>query len=199
MNVLLQDDWKAKITDFGMAKIKVATETMSPDSNQKGSIRWRAPELMKRGGTHSQSSDVYSLGMVLWEIASRQLPFADEQSDLLVITFIKDGEKEMIPDDCPLPFAEIIQECWKAPLDRPDAKSIAAKLEVKTNEKIFHDFTFEVTVIQYFSSSEDLKEKTISLKKELQSGTVFPEKKATFTIAKDHNLVLRMENKVSGA
>ena len=42
-----------------------------------GTVRWHPPELFKRGAVNTQATDVYSYGMILWEIASRKLPFSD--------------------------------------------------------------------------------------------------------------------------
>lgn len=136
MNVLLESNWKAKITDFGMAKIKVATETITKEGTKVGSIRWRAPEMFRRGAKYTTSSDIYSFGVLLWEIAARKIPYAEEASDTVVMAFIKDNEKEEIPVDCPYSFAEIIKECWRnSPNERPDATSVVAKIQKEIPSK----------------------------------------------------------------
>jgi Protein tyrosine and serine/threonine kinase len=68
--------------------------------------------------------DIYSYGMVLWEIAAREIPFADAQDELTVISWIKDGEKEVIPADCPKAYGDIIQETWREAKKRPSAERI---------------------------------------------------------------------------
>ena len=102
LNVLLDNQYHAKITDFGLAKIKLESNSTSTKAKQgMGTTRWRAPELFKRGANPNPASDVYSYGMVLWEIASRQLPFSDAADDVTVMGWIKDGEQENLPADCP--------------------------------------------------------------------------------------------------
>ena len=130
LNVLLDSQYHAKITDFGLAKIKL--ESSSTSTKTKGGVgtaRWRAPESFKRGVNPNKASDVYSYGMVLWEIATRQLPFSEEQDDQTVISWIKDGEQEKLPQDCPESYVNLVQACWKKePNERPLANELVEKL-----------------------------------------------------------------------
>ena len=131
LNVLLDAQYHAKITDFGLAKIKLeSTSTSTKAKKGMGTTRWRAPELFERGAKPNAASDVYSYGMVLWEIASRQLPFSDAADDPTVIRWIEKGEQEEIPsEDCPKPYGELVQACWsKDPHQRPSAEAIVQQL-----------------------------------------------------------------------
>src|SRR5262249_33144322 len=95
-----------------------------------GTTRWRAPELFERKAKPNFASDVYGYGMVLWEIASSQLPFSDALDDQTVIRWIEKGEQEQIPADCPVSYWTIIQKTWeKVPEKRPSAGEIIAELE----------------------------------------------------------------------
>lgn len=128
MNVLLTEDWRAKLGDFGRATISAMTSTETPPKN--GSIQWMAPELFQRTARKSKASDVYSFGITLWEISSRKIPFYDVSDEMRVIYFIVNGEKERIPDDCPIPFSQVIQHCWNSNQgDRPPMSTIVAALE----------------------------------------------------------------------
>jgi serine/threonine protein kinase len=132
MNILIDKDWKAKISDFGLATIKstITVSMTSLNKNKIGSIRWNAPELFKRGTKRSKETDVYSFGMTLWEISSRKIPFSEEPDDQMVVTFINAGEKENIPNDCPLPFSQIITKCWNSnPNERPSMSDVIISLE----------------------------------------------------------------------
>jgi serine/threonine protein kinase len=128
LNVLLGDHYQAKLCDFGLSKIKI--ESASTTTNNKaGTVRWRAPETFKRGYKPATSMDIYSYGMVLWEIASRAIPFADGDEQT-VISWLKDGEKETIPEDCPEIYGDMIKKCWlDDPQSRPSAQVIPEALE----------------------------------------------------------------------
>lgn len=75
-NVLLTNDQfpcQAKLCDFGLARMRQETATMTGNI---GTVHWTAPEIMNNK-RYRFSADVYSLGMVLYEMASGKLPFAE--------------------------------------------------------------------------------------------------------------------------
>jgi len=74
-NVLINDSFKAKL--------KLSLESTNDISARKVSNRWRAPELLCQNTVPNKSSDIYSFGMVLWEIASRKIPFEDTSDDMV--------------------------------------------------------------------------------------------------------------------
>ncbi|MBP9726692.1 MAG: protein kinase [Gammaproteobacteria bacterium] len=116
LNVLLDNQMNAKLSDFGLSKeVKKETgSTMTSAQPAVGSILWMAPELFKRGAKHDNLSDIYALGIVFWELSSRELPFhADETATPeLIKDWVKDGERETIPSDTPPAFAALITRCW---------------------------------------------------------------------------------------
>lgn len=129
LNVLLDSQYRAKITDFGLAKIKLETNSTTTKTKQvMGTTRWRAPELFKRNASPNVASDIYSYGMVLWEIASRQLPFHDAVDEITVMGWIKDGEQEKIPADAPASYAAMIQQAWQTSEKRPQAHEMLVAL-----------------------------------------------------------------------
>jgi len=73
-NVLISKDGRIKVTDFGIARaVTATTQTFSPHSIM-GSVHYFSPEQAK-GKLASEQSDIYSLGIVLYEMLTRQLPF----------------------------------------------------------------------------------------------------------------------------
>jgi serine/threonine protein kinase len=134
LNVLLDENFSAKISDFGLSKLKLETSSMSKTSaSQKegsvGTLRWKAPELFKLKSRHTKASDAYGYGMVLWEIASRQIPFG-EADEIVIMSSVKEGEKEDIPADCPAEYAGLIERTWSFdPEKRPSPHYIVLQLE----------------------------------------------------------------------
>src|ERR1700733_11529207 len=108
LNILMNEHYEAKLCDFGLAKIKVRTASTMLNNNNAGTIRWMAPELFSRKPHYSYKSDIYSLAMVRWEIASRNIiPFFEIQDNSVLIQCVKDGEREDTPDDTPNAYAEM--------------------------------------------------------------------------------------------
>lgn len=62
--------------------------------------RWSAPETLGRAGKFSEKSDIFSLGMVFYEIASRELPYKNE-TGYEIVESIKENVRPDIPDSCP--------------------------------------------------------------------------------------------------
>lgn len=94
-----------KLTDFGLSK---ATEFITSQTNVIGSLRWAAPEVVKVGKEKwSEKADIYSLGMVFFEILSCEFPFRFDSNSGSISKKIKKGIRPVIPSHCPdvcLPF-----------------------------------------------------------------------------------------------
>ena len=108
---------RAKLSDFGLSTVKSSIRTYSNVTKKienVGARAWMAPELHKRGGQSSPASDIYSYGMLLWELLTHATPFADAQGDSSLITdwVVKDRVTETITDDYPPKLAELIKKCW---------------------------------------------------------------------------------------
>jgi serine/threonine protein kinase len=115
-NILFNGDREIKLCDFGLASIKARSVTTSSN------IRWMAPELFSIKPQYSTQSDIYSLGMVMWEISARKtLPFEDVSDNFVIMKCVQSGEREMIPDDTPSDYAETIKRCW---YQNPDERHI---------------------------------------------------------------------------
>jgi len=127
LNYLVADGKKLLLTDFGLSKAK---DELRSSCTLVSSVRWRAPETLARSPKWSEKSDIFSLGMVLFEIASREIPFLEERNEIGVIEMIKDNERPTIPEQCPKELKELIEACWKeSPTDRPTSSQVAAMLQ----------------------------------------------------------------------
>lgn len=87
-NILITDDGEIKITDFGIAMAQDALQLTVSDSVM-GSVHYLAPELAK-GSTASFQSDIYSLGIVFYELLSGELPFRADSPVQIALKHIKE-------------------------------------------------------------------------------------------------------------
>ncbi len=138
-NILVGAEYEAKIADLGLAKTKITTGSLASKSAKTGfvgSIRWTAPEVIdpEKGNKHSKESDIYSCGMIFWEIASRRLPYENIQNEHSVTFNIFCGKTEEIPPTTPPFFSKIISSMWKKPDLRPTAETVAEEIQKGTVE-----------------------------------------------------------------
>lgn len=136
LNVLLDNQLQAKLCDFGLSRLKQETNAASSRSKAVvGTLAWMAPELFKRHVKYTKHADIYSFGMILWEIASRKLPFSDATHPGVLRQWIERGEKEELPDNTPKEFAQLIVKCWnKVPSERYSADKIVTILDGIINQ-----------------------------------------------------------------
>lgn len=131
-NILLTSEWKAKIANFGFEKLKLAAKE---NSSEKESVRWCAPELLQDTTSHkSQASDIWSFGMVVWEIVSEKIPFEEESNERKVMQLIRTYNKPPIPS-CMSIFESIINKCCTIEINsRSRASEILSILESYSKE-----------------------------------------------------------------
>ncbi|KAF9977245.1 hypothetical protein BGZ73_006608 [Actinomortierella ambigua] len=123
-NVLLTLHMEVKLCDFGFATVKVRSASMT--GSLKGTHRWMAPELFVARPKYSTKSDMYALGMVMWEMAANcTKPFEDQLDNFTVMAIVMQGEREELPADTPPEYRMWVERCWSHdPNNRPEAKEV---------------------------------------------------------------------------
>ena len=130
LNVLLNAHYRAKLTDFGLSTVRKESQSVSTKrSDSVGTVPWMAPELFKRGAKYTEKCDMYSYGMVLWELCTHKVPFSDAEDMNVIPVWVGQGEREEIPQGTPEAIEHVIQMCWKASAElRPTAEAIVKML-----------------------------------------------------------------------
>eukprot|EP00545_Synedropsis_sp_CCMP1620_P000309 CAMPEP_0119017948 /NCGR_PEP_ID=MMETSP1176-20130426/18167_1 /TAXON_ID=265551 /ORGANISM="Synedropsis recta cf, Strain CCMP1620" /LENGTH=975 /DNA_ID=CAMNT_0006971823 /DNA_START=314 /DNA_END=3241 /DNA_ORIENTATION=+ len=105
-NVLLTRDHRAKIADFGMSVANRGQELTA----ETGTYRYMAPEVI-RHESYSSNADVYSFGILLWQLITREVPFAT-MTPIQAAFSVAEGRRPEIPVSTPPQLREIIQACW---------------------------------------------------------------------------------------
>ncbi|KAD5802944.1 hypothetical protein E3N88_14304 [Mikania micrantha] len=126
-NLLVDKNWTVKVADFGLSRIKHQTY-LKTKSTGKGTPQWMAPEII-RNEQVDEKSDVYSYGVVLWEIITGKIPWGD-LNPMQVIAAVGFMDRRLeIPEDVDPLWTSLIQHCWCSdPQSRPTFQQILHKL-----------------------------------------------------------------------
>jgi serine/threonine-protein kinase len=131
-NVLLNGDGRPKVTDFGIARSLDVDTGMTQTGTVLGTSNYIAPEQAS-GGSVDQQTDVYSLGVVLYELLSGDVPFPGESFLAVAMKHVNDPPPNLLDvrRDVPLRVAAAVDRALeKDPAQRfPSMKAFAAELE----------------------------------------------------------------------
>ncbi|EXX68888.1 Pkc1p [Rhizophagus irregularis DAOM 197198w] len=95
-----------------------------------------APEVLRRN-SYSKAADVYSFGIILWELTSCRMPFSDVRQDIHLVYEIIEGRRPKIVEGTPPAFAKLIQDCWNPdPNLRPTMEEVRNRIWKFSNSMI---------------------------------------------------------------
>ncbi|XP_062871906.1 protein-tyrosine kinase 6b [Trichomycterus rosablanca] len=134
-NVLVSEGYFCKVADFGLARFIKEPVYISNEKNIP--YKWSAPEAILHGH-FSNKSDVWSFGVLLYEIFSYgAIPYPGLSSSAAVKQVTQHAYRMPAPAKCPVFIDNLMTSCWKEkPEDRPDFKSLKSDLLVTINRYI---------------------------------------------------------------
>nr|AAI69994.1 C-src tyrosine kinase [Xenopus laevis] len=132
-NVLVSEENIAKVSDFGLTK-----EASAIQDTSKLPVKWTAPEAL-REKLFSTKSDVWSFGILLWEIYSfGRVPYP-RIALKEVVPKVENGYKMDAPDGCPPVVYDLMKQCWHLdPKQRPTFRNLREQLEHIKAKELYH-------------------------------------------------------------
>ncbi|XP_065849516.1 probable serine/threonine-protein kinase SIS8 isoform X2 [Euphorbia lathyris] len=126
-NLLVDKNWVVKVCDFGLSRMKHSTFLSSRST--AGTAEWMAPEVL-RNEPSDEKCDVYSYGVILWELCTMQQPWGG-MNPMQVVGAVGFQQRRLdIPDGMDPAVSDIIRQCWQTdPRLRPTFAEIMAALK----------------------------------------------------------------------
>jgi len=153
-NILVDSKFRAKVADFGLSQKKQIGATGTP--------LWMAPELLRGESENTAMSDVYSFGIILYEVYSRKDPYYGE-NHREVLKLVADpviNKRPPVPPACPDAVASIMKECLeRTPGSRPTFEQLDLRLkdlDVENVEPGKMSFSMQEKKLQQATRSEEL-------------------------------------------
>ncbi|XP_026809040.1 mitogen-activated protein kinase kinase kinase 13-A-like isoform X2 [Rhopalosiphum maidis] len=130
-NVLIGRQEMVKISDFGTSR---EWNEISTKMSFAGTVAWMAPEII-RNEPCSEKVDIWSFGVVLWELMTCETPYKDVDSSAIIWGVGSNSLHLPIPSSCPDGFRLLIKQCWAAkPRNRPSFKHIMMHLDIASSQ-----------------------------------------------------------------
>jgi serine/threonine protein kinase len=133
-NLLVDESFHIKICDFGLARLRDLSN-VAIMTTQVGTVQWMAPEVLRGDNTYSESADIFSLGIVMWEVITGLCPY-DGMSVMEIVQRIggvqKHGQplRPQIPLHCNHLLKQLMSDCWtEDPRARPSATDVLLRLD----------------------------------------------------------------------
>src|SRR6266540_5103137 len=132
-NILYDNEFGVVISDLGISKSSI--ESANDDDKIYGTIPYMAPEILQRK-EYTTASDIYSFGMIMWELMTGRMPFwdkifRDKIQDVELIIKICDGLRPPIVVNAPENYIELMQKCWHSdPNKRPTSAEITKRINI---------------------------------------------------------------------
>ncbi|KAI8431227.1 hypothetical protein MSG28_001264 [Choristoneura fumiferana] len=141
--ILIADNLVVKVSDFGTSR---EWNDVSAIMSFTGTVAWMAPEVIRHEPC-SERVDVWSFGVVLWELLTQEVPYKNMETHAIMWGVGTDTISLPVPATVPDSMQLLLTQCWnRVPKNRPPFKIIAAHLEIAGEEFVdIHDENFNMT------------------------------------------------------
>ncbi|XP_021945255.1 mitogen-activated protein kinase kinase kinase 10 isoform X2 [Folsomia candida] len=195
-NVLISEEIEAgddlsektlKITDFGLAREVHKTTRMSA----AGTYAYMPPEVIKNC-TFSKASDVWSYGVLLWELLTGETPYKGIDGFAVAYGVAVNKLSLPIPTTCPKPWSNLIESCWLMdPHDRPSFEEILIELEKISKSPFMFNEGFHTMQQTWRVEIQDMLQEMYAKEKELLSLEETVKQKLMIQQMKEERLKMR--------
>ncbi|KAK3609539.1 hypothetical protein CHS0354_007345 [Potamilus streckersoni] len=111
-NCMLDEELHVKVADFGLSRDIYERDYYTSDNKKsKLPVKWMAPESLEKG-VYNSKSDVWSYGVVLWELMTRGVNPYPEVDNWDIVRYLKKGRRLPQPQYCPDQLFTVMQKCW---------------------------------------------------------------------------------------
>ncbi|XP_054708065.1 hepatocyte growth factor receptor-like [Uloborus diversus] len=151
-NCMLSGEGTVKVADFGLSRDIYERDYYSSDNKKtKLPVKWMAPESLEKG-TYTTKTDVWSYGVVLWELMTRGVTPYPDVDNWDILQYLKSGRRMPQPSYCPDLLYEIMLRCWlEDSKDRPTFSELEAEVEgvITKLQKKSQTVGLNVTYVNY--------------------------------------------------
>lgn len=170
-NCMLDVNFTVKVADFGLTRDVYSKEYYSSENKQRLPVKWMAPESLEQG-KYSAKSDVWSYGVLLWELMTRGAIPYPEVDNWDVGAYIKSGRRLPRPEYCQPYLYRLMRFCWQEnPDKRPTFNRLREEIErmlnIKNDSKMAGDTHVELdrcTNYHYMDEMSLARQRSLSTK-----------------------------------
>lgn len=168
-NIMISREGKVKVTDFGIAR---AASSHTINGNAMGSVHYISPEQAK-GGYIDEKSDIYSLGITMYEMITGQVPFEGESTVAVALQHINEempNPKDIV-EDLPVSVQRIIEKCTQKKPERRYLKVSTLIADLKKSLITPNEDFVQMTPMASSGTTVVISEDEVSVIKEAAEGT----------------------------
>lgn len=158
-NILVDEEYKAKISDLGLALLYYDGV---PCTHFRGNLKYSAPEILRaranrkaRRYPYGPQTDVYSFGLILWELQTRQPLFHGIHGSKEITTFVCEGNRPPLVPCWPMSLQNMLTSCWHdTPARRPSFIAIQKDFPTVMIDTLCPDPTARIVCRELWGGAE---------------------------------------------